>query len=189
MYIYILYKRHIFTKANCINLQSIFTAIITIFTGLLDISFIRQKILINCVVSTIEVMKPKFKDIINVYGQKECETNKNVYSDNSMGNASINFILMLIIQLICTIYLFYSFMNQLTIDKQPINIIIIFKYLHQKYIYNQSMKWLYVNLHVIFTLIMTLLITLYGVFIRFKSLLINCIVCYCLSLSHAIMIY
>ena len=147
-------------KANCINSQSIFTPVITIFDGLLDIFIIFRTLIrnINCVVlvqncckshyrfiywhyctwihvrmtssltgpmrlmvySTIDVIESNFKDTIGIYRQNKSQNNKNIYCYNIISCASINYISMVIKDVICTIYLFYSLINLFSIEKEAL---------------------------------------------------------------------
>ena len=69
---------------------------------------------------TIEMIEANIKDIKNTYAQNETQNNKNIQSYNSIFCTSINYILMMIVEVICIIFVFYELMEHLSIQKQTL---------------------------------------------------------------------
>ena len=68
--------------------------------------------------NTIELIKLNFKDIAYKYGPNECHNNTNIESCDGMNCASINYILMLILEDVCVLYLSYFFINHMSIENR-----------------------------------------------------------------------
>ena len=205
-------------KSDHINLQSTFPSNITIFNGIILDTFITLRIFfINCIMlqngcgsyykliycyyytfthlrlvlpsidqlemmtyDTVEVKKPNVKRIGYICDQ-------NTYSCNILNCPSIDHISMMI----------YSLMNHLSIDKHTMTTIFrVIGYIQQTCMYKAGIKWIYIKLQAIFSIIMTLFNTLHGIFIRliFKKVFITCIVIafnarHCSSNSYYKLVY
>ena len=63
------------------------------------------------ILCTIEVIKSNVKDITNIYGQNESHNNQHIQSYNSISCTSVNYILLMIVEVICAIFVFYEMMH------------------------------------------------------------------------------
>ena len=70
--------------------------------------------------STFDVIESNVKDTMDIYRQNKSQNNKNIHSYNIISCASINCISMVINDVICTIYPFYSLMNLFSIEKKAL---------------------------------------------------------------------
>ena len=65
---------------------------------------------------TLRIIKSNFKHITYIYDQNTYPNNTNIKSRTTMTSTSINCIVMLITEVICTFDLFYTVMNHLSIE-------------------------------------------------------------------------
>ena len=139
----------------------------------------------------IKIVKSNYKDITYICGRNAYQNNTNIKSCTRITSASINSILTLTREIICTIYLSYTLMNHLSIEKQTLMDLFAATLVQLKYFINVYTFYIhdfhFQSTFIFFTSIITIFNVLWIVFI-------NCTVIgfyksYYLSLTYSIIIY
>ena len=112
---------------------------------------------------TIEMIKSNIKDRTNIYGQNETQNKKNIQSYNSIFCTSISYILMMIVEVICIIFVFYEMIMMHHLFMICFDIYIL-------YIHGIIIKTSYIHFQSIFTYM-----SVVRIFMQRHNICINCI--------------